>query len=260
MLHDIFSTYFASYFKFNLAGGSIKTIAIITKRNRESTKLPLKKEFNIKENFEANTITLHNGYDDDYFENENNSQQEKRAIFVGKLFRFEKERNIEFLVNAFSDKRLNEYKFTVVGGPDEYKDILERKMTSNNISNVEFLGNLSRKKAIKEIQKSEIGILVNTDENKHSLLHTSPIKYFEYLKAKLKVVGVDFPSHRNLPMSDKIIFFENNNKESFINAILKAADMNIYDTLDKNVLSISERTKLIINFFARPEGLEPPTL
>ena len=220
----------------------------------------LKKEFNIKENFEANTIILHNGYDDDYFENENNSKQEKRAIFVGKLFRFEKERNIEFLVNAFSDKRLNEYKFTVVGGPDEYKDILERKMTSNNISNVEFLGNLSRKKAIKEIQKSEIGILVNTDENKHSLLHTSPIKYFEYLKAKLKVVGVDFPSHRNLPMSDKIIFFENNNKESFINAILKAADMNIYDTLDKNVLSISERTKLIINFFARPEGLEPPTL
>ena len=220
----------------------------------------LKKEFKIKKNFEKNLLVLHNGYDNDYFEEETKFKKEKKVVFVGKLLRFEKDRNIEFLVNAFSDKRLYDYKFTIVGGPDKYKDVIEKKIVDKKISNVEMLGNLSRSKTIAEIQESEVGILINTEENKHSLLHTSPIKYFEYLKANLKVVAVDFPAHRSLPMSEKIIFFENNNKESFVNAILKTIDLPEYDILDEDVRSISERTKVLLDFFARPEGLEPPTL
>ena len=220
----------------------------------------LKKEFKIKKNFEKNLLILHNGYDNDYFEEETKFKKEKKVVFVGKLLRFEKDRNIEFLVNAFSDKRLYDYKFTIVGGPNKYKDVIEKKIVDKNISNVELLGNLSRSKTIAEIQESEVGILINTEENKHSLLHTSPIKYFEYIKANLKVVAVDFPAHRSLPMSEKIIFFENNNKESFVNAILKTIDLPEYDILDEDVRSISERTKVLLDFFARPEGLEPPTL
>ena len=220
----------------------------------------LKKEFKIKKNFEKNLLVLHNGYDNDYFEEETKFKKEKKVVFVGKLLRFEKDRNIEFLVNAFSDKRLYDYKFTIVGGPNKYKDVIEKKIVDKNISNVELLGNLSRSKTIAEIQESEVGILINTEENKHSLLHTSPIKYFEYIKANLKVVAVDFPAHRSLPMSEKIIFFENNNQESFVNAILKTIDLPEYDILDEDVRSTSERTKVLLDFFARPEGLEPPTL
>ena len=220
----------------------------------------LKKEFKIKKNFEKNLLVLHNGYDNDYFEEETKFKKEKKVVFVGKLLRFEKDRNIEFLVNAFSDKRLYDYKFTIVGGPNKYKDVIEKKIVDKNISNVELLGNLSRSKTIAEIQESEVGILINTEENKHSLLHTSPIKYFEYLKANLKIVAVDFPAHRSLPMSEKIIFFENNNEESFVNAILKTIDLPEYDILDEDVRSTSERTKVLLDFFARPEGLEPPTL
>ena len=220
----------------------------------------LKKEFKIKKNFEKNLLVLHNGYDNDYFEEETKFKKEKKVVFVGKLLRFEKDRNIEFLVNAFSDKRLYDYKFTIVGGPNKYKDVIEKKIVDKNISNVELLGNLSRSKTIAEIQESEVGILINTEENKHSLLHTSPIKYFEYLKANLKIVAVDFPAHRSLPMSEKIIFFENNNQESFVNAILKTIDLPEYDILDEDVRSTSERTKVLLDFFARPEGLEPPTL
>ena len=220
----------------------------------------LKKEFKIKKNFEKNLLVLHNGYDNDYFEEETKFKKEKKVVFVGKLLRFEKDRNIEFLVNAFSDKRLYDYKFTIVGGPNKYKDVIEKKIVDKNISNVELLGNLSRSKTIAEIQESEVGILINTEENKHSLLHTSPIKYFEYLKANLKIVAVDFPAHRSLPMSEKIIFFENNNQESFVNAILKTTDLPEYDILDEDVRSTSERTKVLLDFFARPEGLEPPTL
>ena len=220
----------------------------------------LKKEFKIKKNFEKNLLVLHNGYDNDYFEEETKFKKEKKVVFVGKLLRFEKDRNIEFLVNAFSDKRLYDYKFTIVGGPNKYKDVIEKKIVDKNISNVELLGNLSRSKTIAEIQESDVGILINTEENKHSLLHTSPIKYFEYLKANLKIVAVDFPAHRSLPMSEKIIFFENNNKESFVNAVLKTIDLPEYDILDEDVRSTSERTKVLLDFFARPEGLEPPTL
>ena len=220
----------------------------------------LKKEFKIKKNFEKNLLVLHNGYDNDYFEEETKFKKEKKVVFVGKLLRFEKDRNIEFLVNAFSDKRLYDYKFTIVGGPNKYKDVIEKKIVDKNISNVELLGNLSRSKTIAEIQESDVGILINTEENKHSLLHTSPIKYFEYLKANLKIVAVDFPAHRSLPMSEKIIFFENNNQESFVNAILKTIDLPEYDILDEDVRSTSERTKVLLDFFARPEGLEPPTL
>ena len=220
----------------------------------------LKKEFKIKKNFEKNLLVLHNGYDNDYFEEETKFKKEKKVVFVGKLLRFEKDRNIEFLVNAFSDKRLYDYKFTIVGGPNKYKDVIEKKIVDKNISNVELLGNLSRSKTIAEIQESEVGILINTEENKHSLLHTSPIKYFEYIKANLKVVAVDFPAHRSLPMSEKIIFFENNNEESFVNAILKTIDLPEYDILDEDVRSTFERTKVLLDFFARPEGLEPPTL
>lgn len=220
----------------------------------------LKKEFKIKKNFEKNLLVLHNGYDNDYFEEETKFKKEKKVVFVGKLLRFEKDRNIEFLVNAFSDKRLYDYKFTIVGGPNKYKDVIEKKIVDKNISNVELLGNLSRSKTIAEIQESEVGILINTEENKHSLLHTSPIKYFEYLKANLKIVAVDFPAHRSLPMSEKIIFFENNNEESFVNAILKTIDLPEYDILDEDVRSTFERTKVLLDFFARPEGLEPPTL
>ena len=220
----------------------------------------LKKEFKIKKNCEKNLLVLHNGYDNDYFEEETKFKKEKKVVFVGKLLRFEKDRNIEFLVNAFSDKRLYDYKFTIVGGPNKYKDVIEKKIVDKNISNVELLGNLSRSKTIAEIQESDVGILINTEENKHSLLHTSPIKYFEYLKANLKIVAVDFPAHRSLPMSEKIIFFENNNEESFVNAILKTIDLPEYDILDEDVRSTFERTKVLLDFFARPEGLEPPTL
>ena len=220
----------------------------------------LKKEFRINKNFENRTLVLHNGFDNDYFQNATFKKEEKRVIFVGKLLRFEKDRNINFLINAFSDSRLNEFKFIIVGGPNNYKDILLKETKEKGISNVEFLGSLPRKKTIDEIQKSEIGILVNTNENIHSIFHTSPIKYFEYLKAKLKIVAVDFPSHRNLPMSNIINFFENNNLDSFINSVLDASNSENFETLDQEVQSVAERTKTIIKFVARPEGLEPPTL
>ena len=53
--------------------------------------------------------------------------------------------------------------------------------------------------------------------------------------------------------------FKERDSESLIRAILKASEeaVNTYGDLDKH--SYEERTNAILQFIARPEGLEPPT-
>ena len=113
---------------------------------------------------------------------------------------------------------------------------------------------------IESILTSCVGVLINTSSNRHSTHHTSPLKFFEYLRSGLNVVAVDFPSHRNLPFSEQIYFFKERDSEGLIRAILKASEeaLNTYGDLDKH--SYEERTNAILQFIARPEGLEPPTL
>ena len=53
--------------------------------------------------------------------------------------------------------------------------------------------------------KSGIGILINTDLNIHSTRYTSPLKYFEYLAAGLKILAVDYEAHRK-PFAENISF------------------------------------------------------
>ena len=74
-------------------------------------------------------------------------------------------------------------------------------------SRVTILGRVGYSDVAKQLSSSSIGILINSSMNKHSTSYTSPLKYFEYLAARLKVIAVDFPSHRELPFSDKITFF-----------------------------------------------------
>ena len=106
--------------------------------------------------------------------------------------------------------------------------------------------------------QSEIGILINNEDN-HALKYTSPLKYFEYLAANLKIVAVDFNSHKKLPFSDNILFFQNNQKLSFINSIVNSKKTIPVKSEHYEEYSLSKRVKRIIKF-ARLEGLEPPTL
>ena len=56
--------------------------------------------------------------------------------------------------------------------------------------------------------------------------------------AGLKVVGVDFPSHRALPNSSEISFFEENSISSFENAVMTAAKKKNMDKLDIKEFSL----------------------
>ncbi|GIR19926.1 hypothetical protein CM15mP35_01870 [bacterium] len=137
----------------------------------------------------------------------------------------------------------------------KYLKIKEKKPIPKN---VEFIGRIDHKNTTKMLLQSEIGILINNEDN-HALKYTSPLKYFEYLAANLKIVAVDFNSHKKLPFSDNILFFQNNQKVSFINSIVNSKKTIPVKSEHYEEYSLSKRVKRIIKF-ARLEGLEPPTL
>ena len=113
---------------------------------------------------------------------------------------------------------------------------------------------------MEELSTSEIGILINDGRDNHSRLHTSPVKYFEYIRSGLKVLAVDFDSHRALPYSNEISFFNEGDIDSFINELLILSKKNPVSYPDIDQYSYERKIDLLSDLFARLEGLEPPTL
>ena len=183
----------------------------------------------------------------------------KQVIFVGRLLRFEKSRGLEFLIECFLDERLKDYSLVIVGGPKDYSEKLNTLVKKLESRNVEIIGHLNQKDTIRLLMTSEIGVMVNSNEHINNLKYTFPLKYFEYLAANLKVVGVNFSAHKNLPFSENISFFDYGNKDQFIDSIIQAQSFHNIDKLDISKYSYKNRVKNIIEF-ARLEGLEPPTL
>jgi len=213
------------------------------------TSSKLRDDFNLSQNELLNSIVLHNGYDEDLFNKKKIIKKDKQIIFVGKLSRFDDERDISFLIKCFDDIRLSEYNLLIIGGPEHVKKQLEKEVIKLKIKNVKFLGQLSRLETIKHIQESRIGVLINSKKNKHSTEHTSPLKYFEYLRGGLEVVAIDFTSHRLLPQP-KIIYFYERTKDNFIENINNAY-MNKNENVETEQFSLEARTKKIIEFMAR---------
>ncbi len=167
--------------------------------------------------------------------------------------------NLDFIISCFESESLNDFNLIIVGGPEEYVELIKNKKGSNIPDNVTFLGRLNHDKTIQVMLQSDIGILINSSKNIHSTKFTSPLKYFEYLAAGLKIIAVDFDSHRKLPFSDNILFFEENNKSAFIDAIKKIKETSPIEKDLYSKFSLSNRSRKLIEF-ARLEGLEPPTL
>ena len=215
----------------------------------------LRQEFRLSKLLLNNSLILESAFDEKMFSKTDIKKIKNKVLFVGNLLRFNKSRNLEFLIKAFHDKRLSNFELIIVGGPNDIIYKIKDSLSSNTL----MVGRYSQKKAINEIMTSEIGLLINEGSDRHSVNHTSPIKYFEYLRGGLKVLAVDFPSHRNLPMGQNNFYFEENDTEDFIEKLLIASKSKfIYDSNLKEYSYIS-RTKKLLNHIARLEGLEPPT-
>ena len=203
-------------------------------------------------------IVLNSGYRAEFFKN-TTVKNEKQVVFVGSLLRFGESRDIEFVLNCFGSEKLKDYELKIVGGPENYVAKLQSDIQKLGLHNIQLIGRLDQQETSKILMESSTGILINSKNNKNSLLHTSPLKYFEYLAANLNIVAVDFPSHKNLPVSDNIAFFNFGDKKQFIDAIFNAESLPKPTRTEVENFSYERRIKKLLNF-ARLEGLEPPTL
>tara|TARA_X000000368_G_scaffold410187_1_gene393277 strand:- start:555 stop:1700 length:1146 start_codon:yes stop_codon:yes gene_type:complete len=175
-----------------------------------------------------------NGVDEGLFSKINN-KKDYEIVFSGNLKRFDEGRGLEFVINAFSNKNMpKEYTLKVIGGPASEVNKLKEYASKLGLNNkIEFLDRLDRNSTISNIEKASIGLLINSSENLHSVKYSSPLKYFEYMYAGLKIIAINFPSHKILPFAENILFFNENDENSFINAI---KDSRVLEPMNKKYL------------------------
>ena len=207
----------------------------------------LKNDYKNQEIIKDKSIVLHNGVDFDLF-SEKLKKNKNEIVFIGQLTRFNESRNIDFIIESII-KYSSNFRFKIIGASDEEIIKINKSLSSiKNRENIEVLGRLEREATIKEIKKAEIGLLINSDGNDHSAKYTSPLKYFEYLAADLKVLAVDFDSHRKLPFSEDIIFFKDKDYKSFKLALDKISNFEHKNIISDKEISLDSRVKKIIDF------------
>ena len=208
---------------------------------------------NLKKKYEEinnnKNIVLHNGVDASLFNN-NVSKEKNKIVFLGKLTRFNQTRGIEQLITFFREEYVKEnFSLDIVGCSKKEQTIIMELIKKHNLEDkITTFEWLNRKDAITKIQTAEFGLLLNTPENEHSYLYTSPLKYFEYLYGGLKVLAVDFPSHKDLPLSKNINFFNLKDTESFIEALKNAKEADTPSSEELSLITLDSRAKKIIDF------------
>ena len=196
-------------------------------------------------------MVLQNGVDTDLFKKENKNESKNfEIIFTGNIKRFNDDRGLKYIINSFLNEKMPEkFKLKIIGWPleqiNELRELVRKLKMDSRISIVD---KLDRESTISNIQNADIGLLINSSSDKHSLMHTSPLKYFEYLYAGLNIVAVDFPSHRALPFSENISFFHENNEEEFIQALFESLSKDSIQKDQLKIITLEERVNKLLLF------------
>ena len=229
----------------------IRKLILFVRKNTPNSKLIFLNELLQKQlqSFTSlqNSTVLHNGVDMSNFTNL--PEKQKEVVFVGSLKRFNKDRDLRFLIEAFSISELaSTHRLKIIGGPqesvEELRDYIQKKYSDLNI---EIKGRLSRFDAVENIKSAEIGVLLNEGSNDHSKYYTSPLKYFEYLAGNLKIIASDFPAHKSLPYSKNILFYKDGQTDKLKDALNKSISVKPAE-FNKNNISLDTRAKKIITF------------
>jgi len=206
---------------------------------------------NLRKNYTEieQSIVLHNAADPDFFKS-NKNKKHNSIVFLGNTNRFNQSRGIGQVISWWSDEYLKEnYTLEIIGGTKQESENLKNTINKLNVSDYIVVSPwIDRKGAAKKLSESTIGLLINSPDNEHSYLFTSPLKYFEYLHSELSIIAVDFPSHRSLPFNEKIVFFENGNKKDFINSLKMLKSVNPLTKDEKYIISLESRAKKLIDF------------
>lgn len=207
----------------------------------------LKDDYENKYTLDSNYIVLHNGVDLEYYSSINKVASNE-IVFIGKLKRFNTSRNISFLLNGIASLD-NKYTLKIIGAEKSEKIELIELSKSLGIENrVKICDRVSYSDVAKNLSSSNIGVLINSSSNEHSTSYTSPLKYFEYLAADLKVIAIDFPSHRSLPFSEFIEFFSEDNILSFVDAVNNIKNRDSLKQEQLYSISLENRVNKIVSF------------
>ena len=200
--------------------------------------------------FKKKLLVLPNGVDFELFKKEIPKEKNK-IIFAGNLDRFGSKRDLSYIIDAFDlDEIKNKYTLKIISGASKLNSEIIKYVESKNLENHIFVeSRKNRLETIHEIQSSEIGLLFNSSENEHSIKYTSPLKYFEYLYGELKILAVDYPAHRDLSFSENIIYFQENNTNSFLESLFKIGNIEPIKKKSLDSISLDYRVKKIIKFF-----------
>lgn len=122
---------------------------------------------------------ISNGYDDDFFNHQNNGKKEG-AIYIGAVdYRFDM-RAAELLAENFSDDVFDIY------GPisNDYTDKVKKAESKYN--NLRFHGKINYSETPKKMSSAKVGLLLlNNDE---SNIGRSPMKLWEYAASELNIL------------------------------------------------------------------------
>ena len=204
----------------------------------------LKNAANIAPQYSKKILVQTAGYDEDFFYSSNNKISQQ-VIYSGSLERLGSSRNLDFIFNSFADERLENFTFKVFGGTKQQIDQLKKKY--KHISNISFNEHISKKNLAVELANSEIGVLASSNDN-FSKYYTNPLKYYEYSASGLKIVATDFPAHRILNQLENILYFRDQDAESFINTIISSGSLE--ETQIGVLETMDSRVKNIINFIS----------
>ena len=138
----------------------------------------------------------------------------------------------------------NDIKREIKDGANNIKKNIDQDDWSYTPTSLFFI---DRDLTISNIESASFGLLINSSENLHSVKYSSPLKYFEYLYAGLKVIAINFPSHRILPFADNISFFDENDQESFIRAIQNSFTLEPINKKDLVNITMESRINKIIS-------------
>ena len=200
--------------------------------------------------FKKKLLVLPNGVDFELFKKEIPKEKNK-IIFAGNLDRFGSKRDLSYIIDAFDlDEIKDKYTLKIISGANKLNSEIIKYIESKNLENHIFVeSRKNRLETIHEIQNSEIGLLFNSSENEHSIKYTSPLKYFEYLYGELKILAVDYPAHRDLSFSENIIYFQENDTNSFLESLFKIGSIEPIRKKSLDSISLDLRVKKIIQFF-----------
>lgn len=174
-------------------------------------------------------ITIRNGVDLKRFAH-NESKEELRkelglpthsliAMYVGGFYAW---KGVGTLLDAWKDPALHKYVLVLVGGSDaEIARLGKADLLFDHNERIIVRSHQPAAIIPKFLRAADVLVLPNAPISDESILHTSPIKMFEYMASERPIIASDLPSIREILDEESAIFFRAGDSKSLADALIR---------------------------------------